>query len=251
MPNPFQRYLGGAGVNELAWPPLPEARPVRAFLGNLPAGDNDIYTVPVGKRALINSAFGFNPTVGAIVIVRKVKIGGIYFRLQAAAGTSIGANLNFSSSNTYILEAGEAYAINTSALGLNAGVLVNEFEDSITFLRMIRVNDLPLGDTVLYTCPAGRKARVVDMNSITTQNVAAVPFMINDTAGSRVIQWFLVPSGLAIDATTRIQQQTVAAGGLGNAAIATSLEAGDQIAINTDSGLAGQHAWLAVAEFSI
>src|SRR5438270_13421936 len=49
----------------------------------LASGNNDLYTAPAGKRALVRSGVAYNSSGGAISFYHLLKSGGNYYQLSA------------------------------------------------------------------------------------------------------------------------------------------------------------------------
>lgn len=118
----------------------------------------DVYTVPVGRRAILMQMTLSNATgATASTFAIQIKIAGTYWRAalsnSIAAGT--GNTLNGSGSlSCYIAEAGEGFSITQTTAGAvwqSAGTII-EF-DNTAAIRFAKIFNLVIGDNKLYTPP--------------------------------------------------------------------------------------------------
>lgn len=215
----------------------------------LNTGDNDLYTVPSGKRALFLSAASYNTSAGNITLYYTVKVGGTYYRLVAnstittASGTAI-------SQIGYIAEAGETIAVNSATNnGLNVFLTIVEFDNTCPVFSQ-KLLALANGDNTLYTVPASKKAVFLDINliALTTNNSGSF-FYVNSSGGARTIQWSVVESGQSLGSGYLISASTnVNDASRANLGGRPSLKAGDFVNINTNAATATQIAWVSVME---
>ncbi len=203
----------------------------------LATGDNDLYTVPTGKRAYNNGS------VGTITRFAQVKIAGTYYRLITSTTTNVNA-----AASTYqglVFEAGDIFSMNVTVNGgLNVSAEVVEF-DATSPLKSARLVGLSTGDNTLYTCPAGKTAYLASTIGAYFGNFTANRItLISDSGGNRV--WFahLVPSGQAVGATYRLTPSTtVNSNASGSLSFMAQFAPGDFLNINVDTGAATQLAW--------
>lgn len=106
---------------------------VGVFGGNLLAGDNTVYTCPVGKSAKLyrdvelQSTFLFNPTAAAVNALPKVlPSGGVAVTLgNKSVSANTGISLFVVNANL-TLSAGDALIVNASAAGVNFWAVIVE-----------------------------------------------------------------------------------------------------------------------------
>ena len=239
---PPTTYPGGIRLTGVSYP--------RVSGSNLSTGNNDLYTVPAGKRALISTMFVYNHSgVGNIVWYPAIKISGTYYRLLTSATTGDTAT---GSTNviSYIAEAGETLSIVTATNnGANVYCRVAEFDSSCAVYSP-KLLALANGDNLIYTVPSGKTAVILDNQLVPLMGNGGTALMyVNSSGGARNIQWFIVPSGQSTGvnfATTAVAaaSDTQRTNTLG---IAT-LSAGDFLTINTNAATATQIAWVNVME---
>lgn len=219
---------------------LPNPKFVRVQGVNLGLGTNDLYTVPAGRRALVSQFFtAYNNSAGTIVMFLKIKVGATYYRVSG--DTSITTANHSTPSASIILEPGDILSVDVATTaGLNVFCDVVEY-DSVLPLYSPRILNPASGDQTLYTCPAGKTARLVNSQFVPT-NVPTVFFM-GPSAGS--LNWYvnLVPSG-GTPGTGNKAVQTQSAGTNTRSApsVGIALGPGDFININA-SGTGSPICW--------
>jgi hypothetical protein len=229
-----------------AFPVLTNTSYPRVVATNLGVGDVDLYTAPAGRRAIIGTQHFWNPTAGTISLYLEVKDGSTYRRISdvATAPTLYGANLSYYA--WWVLDAGDSLAVHASAAGLSFFGNIVEFDESVG-LRTVCVS-LGIGNNTLYTVPSGRSAHVLPISPTTSAATSLGNIgIINDSGAARTITLYYTPNGgSAIQAS---YGGSVPNGGWKlDFATATTMQAGDSIVVNSDSGAAGQMAYLIVVE---
>lgn len=217
----------------------------------LAATDNDLYTVPVGKRAIIVGA-SYNSSGSSVTLIIQVKISGTYYRLAANIVNTTLTN-SILSTGHLILEAGDTYSINASATGVNANLTVYTF-DSTNPWKSARIISFVSGDNTVYTCPAGKVAYLAAAAAyglVSTASMSTSPFVANMTGGNVNYIWNIVPSGGSPGVSNKMAQNlTVATGAvavMGTTVNPFSLSAGDFLSLNSNS-TGQQIAWVNVFE---
>lgn len=205
------------------------------------AGLDDFYTVPPGKKAILFTSQFANPTGGSIARTHYVKIGGIYYRIATTAATSAGASSNVTFA--YVCHAGESFAANFG--GGTAHAVIWLFPDTTKF-KTVRINNLGLADTELYTVPAGKMATFFN----TDQFVGGSPWtrITNDSGASATIQVYVLPTGGIVEAANQILSATVAAASQNAGQIPVMMTAGMKIMAKSSTANAGQHLWATLYE---
>jgi hypothetical protein len=189
-------------------------------------GDNDLYTVPTGRRAigLFNTAF--NTAVGALNLYSTFKRSGTVYRVSSTANINAGAQGN--TAWQIVCEAGDILGANASGTGLNLSGTIFEFDVSSP-LKTAIILDTSNGDQTLYTCPANKRAYL--FNSAFTFGLGVISFC--GTTGTPSITPYLVPSGGSKGATNQIAAATPASASTRSSInCSTVLAAGDTIVIN-------------------
>lgn len=230
--------------------PVVGAKFVRATGQNLPTGNNDLYTVPTGKRALIPSGAAFNASAGSITYNIQFKRSGTYYRLNANAAIGAGIGGQFTSA-CCLLDAGDIHSVFTqTTAGLVVWADVLEF-DATSPLVGAFLTTLTTGDNTLYTCPVGKAARLFPPNAdFGAQISGAAVAIVGDNGGSRTYYVNYVSSGgspssankVSVSSSIGAAQRTV----LGSVA---TLEAGDYVSVNVSTGAAGQIVHVIALEF--
>lgn len=219
---------------------------------NVAVGDNDLYTVPVGKRAYVGQVTLYNGGgVGTITRFLQVKVAGTYYRVSSSGTTATGVATNIALG--LVLEPGDILSLNTSvANGMNGIAEVVEY-DARSPLISARLLGLSTGDNTLYTCPAGftayvqRAGNAPGVGQSAAGNLIAV---VADAGGTRAFFYHIVPSGQAVGTTFRmsVTVSPTASAASGIAGPGFGLGAGDFININVDTGAATEVAWVNVIQ---
>lgn len=222
----------------------------------LALGNVDLYTVPAGKRLLVISGGGMNPTTtpANIVWYFEVKISGTYYRLMTSittVATGGGGTNTSSGSIDYILEAGEVLAVNSSALGMNLSASVVLF-DATSPMRSVKLIAPASGDNLLYTVPAGKTAWLLGTNGAIWG--ASALNIIADTTAPGIVNVCNVASGgsAACSASTNAIANTTAVASAKTALItgAVTMSSTDFLLLNVATGNAAQMAWINVLELT-
>lgn len=209
------------------------------------AGDNDLYTVPAGKRAFAILST-WNATGGTIAHFTEVKIGGVYYRTGAAI-----AGLNGTAGTPFyliVLEAGQSFSLNCAALGLYIVGTVYEF-DNTSALKSYMLTAFAVGDNAFSPVPVGKKFSVQIGSPISTASGAGTLCIVNNSGGSLAYTWNLVPNGGAVLPANRILVTAgVATGATSFVSLNATLEAGDFFSLASTSAGA-QIAWVTGSEY--
>jgi len=220
---------------------------VSAF-ASVNTGDTDLYTVPTGKKAIIATRTLYNSSAGNITYYFQIKVSSTYYPISAATLLASGADSSSPSiPGSIVLGAGESIAVNTvTNNGLNIWMKVIEFDATFAGVKTSRILNLANGDNTLYTVPSGKTALILGTNldiSPGTLNLS------NRSGAARNITVYIVPSGGSAGTTNQIFQTTaVGSGALQQFTMNVSMDSGDFIVVNTNSGTAGQHAYVTYME---
>jgi len=166
----------------------------RVFLPSSINGDNDLYTPVTGRKALVRDYIVTNNTGGGITHFPKIKIGGTYWQIgqsvtEGAAGLGHNYGLNaIHNAQPILLNAGETFAVNTSALGLTIWLNVVEFADSVPFFRADKHGGWINGANTLFTVPANKTLCIGQFTTLAVANnpqigICGINYM-NGTGGS-------------------------------------------------------------------
>jgi hypothetical protein len=224
---------------------------VRAFGANMPVGNNVLYTVPAGKKALLfNTSTRFHNNNAVSMVGHKPAIlsGGVYYPISTWGNATVG-QYSLASGTSFCLEAGESMVeVIDGANGFTVGYILMEFDDTAP-MRTVRVENLALGNNTIYTCPAGKTATGV---SSTWRETAPATSLANYSGASRTYIPYFVPNGLAADATTQMLAATALSDKtITNYTCSSNMEEGDSIVINTNNGTAGQFSWMTIIELDV
>jgi len=233
-PRPAPISLSGVG-----FPNLPSARiiPIPAFA--LSSGENDVYTVPSGKRAVIAGTIT-NLSGGALNVTYQFKNGGTYYKIVIISIAN-NSQLQIIPFNTFpILESGESFSLLTAGIGLNfAGYAI--IFDNTEQLSSPKILSLSNGDNTLFTCPAGRVAYI--LNVISSNALIRV---FNDSGAARTYTMNVVPSFGSPSSVNQINIPTSTADKtqLNTVNEGVGMNTGDSINVNATSGTATQTSWI-------
>lgn len=216
------------------------------------SGDNDLYTVPAGRRCIV---YGLNVLMNTFSangsLTAELKSGGSYYTLGVpfafTSATSAFINLLV---NSIVLEAGESISVNSSsATTYNYFLGAIEF-DNTSGIKGYKTLNMASGNNLLYTVPVGKSAAIIDSNSgIGTSNL--IVSQQNTTSFTYYVS--IVPNGQTIGPTYKVTANTTISGTMtpvGSALsfpqVCATLTAGDKIYVNTSS--AASNAFISVLE---
>jgi hypothetical protein len=216
-------------------------------------GNNDLYTVPVGRKAVIQDFIVTNVSGGSINYFPQIKIGGTYYRIGAGAteanlgyGHNYGMNAS-KLSQPIVLNAGEKFSVNTSAAGLSIWCNIIEFADYCPLSRA-DIRSWSAGNNTLLTIPVGRTIHLGGLGFTTGNNpgtnVQSLVYFNNSGVTRTINSINIVPSGGGVSsANTFATTNVIAAAGGFAKFFPGCLNPGDSIVFNVDAGTAGQFAW--------
>ncbi len=216
------------------------------------SGDTDLYTAPAGKRVLVMVGGGLNPTSGTINWYFEIKSGGSYYRLTSSAAVLTHAN-SLTSQARIILEAGESLSVHTDATGMNIQIDALQFDNSSP-ARTVKLLGPASGDNTLYTVATAKTASILSITGY-TWNASSIVSFSADAGGTRTANVCAVAFGgattCAANSVNEIGFLAVAPSTTGFAASAAgvSLNSGDFVVVNVDTGNAAQITWINVLEF--
>ena len=188
-------------------------------------GPTTVYTVPAGKRALVTDRTYRNSSAGSINITEwLVPSGGVAGdgnRSQGPEAVGAGASSGYSNMAA-LLSAGDFVSAQASASpGINWTWAITEFADTEPLVPVF-ISTLGVGDTTLYTCPAGKTARIMPVYA----GLGGCSVM-NPTAGSIDLHMKVKPSG---GAATTVYVATLGGGARASLSnFAPSLGPGDAV----------------------
>jgi hypothetical protein len=254
-PVPNQSSPGSSGVSWLLNFPNARFIPLTNLVGSSTGGTvTPIYTCPAGRRGLVMSVAFLNNVGGtSSTFAISVTAGATTFQISASGSASAGT-IQLSSTQNYILEAGEVLgASNATTTTYTCYGSVLEF-DNTGPARSAKLTTLATGLNTVYTCPASKTALLFPAAFAWAAASGGGLVYRNDTGSTQTIKWYLVPN--AGSATTATQLL----GGSGGTVVSTasssiggvapiSLTTGDTIQINlSGAGTAPQWAFATVLE---
>ena len=238
-------FPGGVPLSGVKYPAV--------YGSNLATGDNDLYTVPANKRALVLSVTAFNTSAGTISYTPQVKVSGTYYPLTNGALTRVtGSAQQKTLTIGYIAEAGEIVSVKTATTnGLNVWFEVVEF-DNTSGAKSAKVVGLSSGNNTIYTVPSSTSAIILDATGNLNANAGGSLSYSNVTGATRTYYWHIVPSGQSVGSGYQVSlaTNTIATGGAVQQAASASLATGDFVNINVDAATAGQMAWVNILEIT-
>jgi len=229
----FEFYPPGCGLSAASYVTTAAA---------IAAGDNDLYTVPAGKRAFVHHLFLTQSTGASVTYCPGAKISGAYQRLAGNLSLTTGQVVALGQSSfQFVYEAGETITLN--ATGAMTGILGIVLFNNTEPLKTVRLTSLAVGDNTLYTSNNGATLPDALMRAIgATGNLQYV-----NTSGAAISVLGKWKSG-----STTIAQAVSATSVANNGKTAITflpvMGPGDVAILNSNSASAGQFAWIVVAE---
>jgi hypothetical protein len=217
---------------------IPGGKFVNAYKA-IVSGDNDVYTVPTGKKAIWHELF----TTSTAATYHEIKVSGTYYPMISSGVQGTGN----SSTLLVVLNAGESASLNANATNGFAYFSLIEFDATIP-IRRYMFTSLTTGDNTIYTCPALSSARIFSSAIQTTNNGQFL--YVNNTIGSRTTVMHIVPSGQTPGTGYIMAASSSKGAGTWNSisTFALHMGAGDFINLNIDSGVTQQYGWVNVIE---
>jgi hypothetical protein len=228
--------LANAGI------PLVNMSFVNAFANISTIGQNNLYTVPAGYRALIPHIIA-NAQASSTANVSFQNSGTYYNAGTTLTSLTAGTPLDLINLGPLILESGEILSV---ILGSGSGT-VNVWPQIILFdnsspLKSVKTLNLVSGNNLAYTCPAGKTAIITDRN-LNFGGISATT--ISNTGSGLACYYQYVPNGQSAGSGFRFSNNvTVSGTGItggtasSSATRGPSLNAGDSIYVNCAGSLA-------------
>lgn len=219
-----------------------------AYVLGLGAGTTDLYTVPVGKKALVLEATYTNPQSSGqtITALAQYKSGGVYVSYDFVANASGQGSYGVTALLApMLLNAGESFSVNCDHAGLSIWPFILEF-DAAAPINVARLSSFNVGDNTLLVTPASGMQLFPNLTGISAGNpLKGSLFYFNNSGILRTIGWNLVPSG----GGTALANLIATGLAIGSPSISVKtfyggLNVGDIISINTDSNITGQAAYV-------
>lgn len=215
---------------------------------NLASGTTDLYTCPIGKKALVIETTFTNPTGSGVTIqcFAQYKVNGVYttydFVSNAPAPGTIG---NTSLLVPMLLNAGESFAVNANNPGLSLWSYILEFDSSAN-INVAKLATFSSGDNTLFTVSANGLYLISNVEGVSAGSpFKGTIYYFNNSGISRTIGVNLVPAGGSTNVNNQIRSGTsVTSPSILITTFYGGLKQNDSISINTDSNASGQHAFI-------
>lgn len=248
----FVKTISAGAIKLNPMPELPGAQMIEIlsltnFSGGLLVGNNDIYTVPAGKRLFLPSYGYTNPVGGTINFYLMLKNGNTYYRLRG--NTPVGATTSGLFGLGALYNAGETVAVQTTVAGGGFNGVGILFDDTASFKRKELFN-LDNTQRTIYTVPAGKKARVLNNTQPDTFSNPANVAISNDSGAGVTVKIYYVPVGQTLNAAAHIVSTTTPGSGLTlTPNVPPILPSGWSIVAESSTATATQLIWLMINEF--
>ncbi len=220
---------------------------------------NDVFTVPFDKQAVIVSS---RMTAGASVQLQVKQLGsGVYRTVLPAPATGSGTLPPCG----FVFDGGDvislAHSTTASPVNYSIALIVFDAPADGSGLKTVTFDDLASGQNTIYTCPTGRKAIFPCLGGLTTTPQFSVwggatsCFVFNNSGANRDYGLHIVPNvggvpGVPSAANLFTSLTGIATNTRGGFTPGGALDSLDSVSITTDSGTAGQFAWLTVHEMA-
>ncbi|CAB4137657.1 hypothetical protein UFOVP326_48 [uncultured Caudovirales phage] len=217
------------------------------------AGDNDLYTVPAGRKAIpIQLLRVLNRTAGSVTFYASLKIGGTYYRLGGNGSVAASATGTISYTVTPVLVEGQGVAVNDSVGDNTVGAGFIEFDAATPIASVVVVN--PPASSTIYTVPAGKSAQILNLVIDAAGGGGGSTHLAhtNQSGGSVTRTVWSVPSGGAAangNLVTNVAGQSAATQAVSVNTLVPSMAAGDFIRVDLSDTTAGQVLILNYREF--
>ncbi len=211
------------------------------------SGNNDLYTVPTNRLALVVDTLLTNPTgnTGTITCLAAAKVGGVYHTFDFISNAlAVGSAGRSQSQAPFLLHAGETYAVNTDRAGGSVWASIIEF-DATANINDARLFSLSAGNNTLFTVPVGKTVQFVGFPSALNLPQSGFVWYWNASLGIRTVSINAVPSGGSpSNANQIVAPSSIADKQMVQQQFYGGLNPGDFINVNTDAGTATQTAWV-------
>jgi len=242
----YNAFDGGGFHGRMPNPSWP-----KAYVNNTVNGNNDVYTVPTGRIAVVFGLTVANFGANNPNYYVQFKTGGTYYQWTTAA--AVGASPS-NAANVFVgmicLLQGEILSLHADATGMSAWFNVIEFDSATTDITRGLITSLSNGSNTLHTVASGKTARIMpQMFAASAVNVGSGGVQVfNASGGAITLIFYAVPSGGSTGVTNEFW--TAAPGNLvnTNAFLPGNLTAGDFIVVNTSTGTATQTAMVVLIE---
>ena len=223
--------------------------PTNIRSSNLPAGTNDLFTIPAGFRCIITSIRTGTTNGSTSTNYSMLKTNGTYYRWSGNSTLSISApgNLITATGDNFMWESGDTVAVFQGLVGANVIVSGLLFSTNINAYSP-RIMAVTTATNILYTCPSGKVAlNMPTPNPLYGGSPDLLIQMRNDSGASRQHSFWNVPSGSS-PGPSNFQSISGTANFGVQGKPASMLFPGDFLAVSSDSSTAVQWAYTTVIE---
>jgi hypothetical protein len=225
---------------------------IPAAFGVCDIGHNDLYQVPVGRKAVLFDLIFTNVTGATIGVAPEAYIGGAYRQLGPVEAESPAVyGHNYGSTGVkfapLVLHEGEKVSALCDVAGLTVWAVVVEMDMSSPLERAM-ITQMAVGDNVLLTVPAASSISIGIMGFSSTNLPVPAQSGIHfyNGSGSDLTMggYFIVPpAGAAGPGNAYTQSRTITANTLFDKSFSGGIAPGGKIVIKSDSAAAGVLAW--------
>ncbi len=225
-------------------------RPVylRGVAQNLAIGNNDIYTVPTGKKALIfGLPYAYNTGGVTATVALKLKIGTIYNPISQILSIPSSNQAQFTDFALVLLNAGEKFsAVVTGTAGVNLAYGVVEFDDTVPLVRASTTFPAT-GALAVYTVPVGKTSVPFCPYAYSSPNVGVS--LYNFTGSIRSYNMYLaLPSASASSSNRIANNASVAVNGFARFPVTFTLASQNILYLSSNLNSIRQFAWVVLLE---
>lgn len=227
-----------------------DAIPISGVAGPLSVGDNDIYTVPANRRAIISGGVisNFTGGGGSVAAFAEIKHNGVYYR---ASGTANAQDQDIAFSGAPIpailFEAGDTFAVNAATTSGGYGTFeIIEFSAN-SALKSSNIYGLSNGNNTVYTCPPGKTSKPFTFGSAYTTRSSL--YVASGAVAPGVTTVAIVKSGgtpsVRVGSSILNGTNTI----VDNLFYCGTVASGDSFVLNVTMGDSAQAVFISVIEF--
>jgi hypothetical protein len=222
--------------------------PTNIRSGILPAGTNDLWTIPAGYRCIVASIRTSTTNGIQSTNYSYLKTNGVYYRysVNITIATNVATTVIGITGDNFLWEAGETVALNAGLAGESAIISALLFPTNVNAYspRMLSVTT---STNTLYICPANKVALNMPFPN---QFPGYTDFLVryrNDTGVTRTVKMWNVASNSVPSLTNLYGTIVTADTGLATYN-GTILFPGESLQLSSDSSAATQWAYTTVIE---
>jgi hypothetical protein len=228
---------------------LPSGAWKKSLWSHLGKGEIKLYACPANTRCFLFSTTCHNTTGDPITFLTGVNVEGTFWVTNTPVVLPAGESGLRSAA--FVLEPGEAAAVESSASGMNCVVSTLEFPITVPFYTP-RVTQFAKGDNTIYQCcAAGRTAGVMLAQGAFVNGISGDENMnyVNRSGKAASIRVNFVPNGMSPGLANQVFFAHSIADGVFHAPhMEYAFEKGDKLTINS-SQAGRQMAWITIMEY--